>query len=121
MYNREEKKYAKSTAPHDPSRQLKTISRAGLKDLSCKTSKFKTDLSSLKSRVYSLRSENHVKAPELDELDWMEDYMASQHHKDKKVPKASNKSTKSINEPKMGSASAYNHEDIKKQFNMLMK
>ena len=45
------------------------------------TSQLKSDLSSLKSRVFSLRSENHVKAPELEELEWMDDYLASQHSK----------------------------------------
>lgn len=81
------------------------------------TSKFKNDLSSLKTRVYSLRSENHVKAPEIEDLDWMDDYMATQKQEEKamKIPK------KLKAEVPLKESGNSHYLDLKNKFNVLMK
>ncbi|CAI2381257.1 unnamed protein product [Moneuplotes crassus] len=127
MYKYEEKKHYPGGSSKDASRKLKHISKKGLKDLTNKTSQIKSDISSLKSRVYSLRSENHAKAPEIEELEWMDDYLASKYHKEKES-KVATKETKSPSGPvrerkaeRSYKESGMAYSDLKKQFNMLMK
>ena len=89
--------------------------------LSSQTKKFRSDLSSLKSKIYGLHSESHTKAPDFEDLSIPEELMAEfkETYKTKKYKKTTFE--KEPEEPYEKETGSSHYKALKDQFDYIMK
>uniref|UniRef100_A0A7S3JM33 Uncharacterized protein n=1 Tax=Euplotes harpa TaxID=151035 RepID=A0A7S3JM33_9SPIT len=102
--------------------KLQEISKDSLESLRTQVKKFKTDLTSLKSSLQSMDSGKNTKDIDFDDLEWADDYMASQIKEASAKPKPVSKTKLDSGsvDTKFSSGHAM-YRDLKEQLSILKK